>query len=224
MSYRTEWDALAARIEGLAAAGLFVVTTGEAVGTDFYSVTSSDILPHARRIFAALGEFNSSQGAALPPQARAAIGNFLQRRAALFTSDQVSGFSGLQGMVAVLQSIRCEVSYLLADPQHQAFALVERAFAHLKRSIVVDDQLAARWRTAFATHETHCERLGAVHLLAHGLWGFKASAKGAATDLVLGHPVGAPDRGEASAAAMVLTEWKRVRDPKDLEAMVLAPA
>lgn len=209
MSYRTEWDALAARIDGIAAAGDFLISTGQAVGADYYGVIGAQLLPNARRAYLALEAFLSDYRAVLPQRAQTAIADFIAQTRALFASEQATGFQGLQGLVAVLQSVSSEVSHLLADTQYQAYALVERAFAHLKRSIVVDEDLSRKWRSAFETHETHCERLGAVHLLSHGLWGFKASATGAATDLVLGHPVGSPVGGEASAAALVLTEWKR---------------
>lgn len=62
--------------------------------------------------------------------------------------------------------------------------------------------------------EAACEKLGAVHLLAHGI------LKGghAETDLVFGEEVNDVGAGISRAArAIVLTEWKIVSDPKDIE-------
>ena len=65
--------------------------------------------------------------------------------------------------------------------------------------------------------ETHCEMLGAAHLLSHGIWGFKASAKGERTDLILGEPLTDLSEVESTAEALVLTEWKVVRKSNELQ-------
>ncbi len=220
MGYRTDWDALVARIDGLSSAGMFVVQTAEAVGSDYHGVLNSEILPAGKSIYVALAEFRNAHENSLPRAARDALSQFLERQRRFFTGDRVSGFPGLQGTVAVLRAIKSEVSFLLADTQFEAHRLVERAFLHLRRSIVVDSELATRWKAAFETHETHCERLGAVHLLGHGLWGFKASAAGGATDLILGEPLTSEDRVETAAVALVLTEWKRLQRDADLAEMI----
>ncbi|WP_242344374.1 hypothetical protein [Anaeromyxobacter terrae] len=220
MGFRTDWNALVARIDGLASGGMFVVQATDAVGSDFYGIINAQLLPTAARIFQALVEFQNAHENALPPAARGALFEFLKKQERFFSDGRAMGFAGLQAMVALLLSIKTEVSYFLADSEFAAHRLVERAFAHLKRSIVVDPELAARWRSAFETHETHCERLGAVHLLGHGLWGFKASAIGGATDLVLGEPLSSTDRIETAAEALVLTEWKRLQDEAALPEMI----
>lgn len=219
MGYRTDWEALAARIEGLARGGMFVVETADAVGSDFHGVINAEILPAAVRIFVSLHDFHRAHENSLPPAARDALLQFLTRQQGFFAREHVGGFPGLQGMVSLLHSIKTEVTFLLADTQFDAHRLVERAFLHLKRSIVVDSGLASRWRTAFRKHETKCEQLGAVHLLGHGLWAFKASASGGATDLVLGQPISSEDRVETAAIALVLTEWKRLQRESDLAEM-----
>ncbi len=78
---------------------------------------------------------------------------------------------------------------------------------HLQRLIVTDGKYRKEWQAAFAHHETHCEKLGAVHLLWHGIWAFKADASGGKTDLVYQEPM---ESGTAPVAlGIVLTEWKR---------------
>ncbi|MCA3013780.1 MAG: hypothetical protein INH41_15480 [Myxococcaceae bacterium] len=218
MGFRQDWDALAVRIDGLAQAGLFVVQTAAAVGSDYYGVLNSVVLPNATETFALLARFHETHQLALPPAAARALKQFIELQGKFFRDGKASGFPALQGMIALLQSIRAEVTHHLTDLEFAQHRRVERAFEHLKRSLIVDEQLAARWTAAFDKHETHCEKLGAVHLLAHGLWAFKASEAGAATDLLLGSPLETDDHVDAVAEALVLTEWKRVTDAKDLSA------
>jgi hypothetical protein len=54
-----------------------------------------------------------------------------------------------------------------------------------------------------------CEKLGASHLLFHGIFAFKITGAGARTDLVFGEPIEAGD-AERTADTLVLTEWKIV--------------
>ena len=53
---------------------------------------------------------------------------------------------------------------------------LQRAFAHLQRSIVVDAEPRAKWQKAFDNGEAECEKLSAVHRLLHGIWAFKINA------------------------------------------------
>jgi hypothetical protein len=59
--------------------------------------------------------------------------------------------------------------------------------------------------------ETRCERLGAIHLLAHGIYAFKVDAEGAKTDLVFQDPP-AESNLARSVEGLVLTEWKVVTE------------
>jgi hypothetical protein len=108
-----------------------------------------------------------------------------------------------------LASFQSELSYKLEEFQDNARRLSERAFSHLQRSIVADVEFAQRWQLAFQEGELSCERLGACHLLAHGIWAFKTGSAGERTDLIMRDRV---DLAEAqrSAEALVLTEWKCV--------------
>ncbi len=69
------------------------------------------------------------------------------------------------GTLTALTEFRAEFEYLLADTEALARSLVDRAFIHLQRSLVVDPGLRGRWQKAFGAGEAACERLGAVHLL-----------------------------------------------------------
>jgi hypothetical protein len=116
----------------------------------------------------------------------------------------------------MLASFRAEFEHLLADREIVTRSLVVRAFTHLQRSIVADEAIKRRWQEAFEYGEISCEQLGACQLLSHGIWAFKTSAKGERTDLVLGVPLEVTDDVRRAADALVLTEWKLVREPREL--------
>jgi hypothetical protein len=94
--------------------------------------------------------------------------------------------------------------------------LVERAFTHLQYSIIADSHVRATWNSAFNEGEAACERLGGTHLLLHGIWAFKTNAPGEPSDLVLGTRLEITPQVERAAEGLVLTEWKVVREPKEL--------
>lgn len=109
-----------------------------------------------------------------------------------------------------LAALEAEVSYLLSDHQASIRSRVERAFQHLQRSIVVDHDIRDRWRKAFQAGEVECEKIGAVHLLSHGIWAFKVNASGGRTDLVYQEPLQDTRAAAGAAEGLVLTEWKKL--------------
>jgi hypothetical protein len=131
-----------------------------------------------------------------------------------------TGLNAVQIGLPSLIWLRAAVEYHLRDTEVVAVRLTERAFTHLQSLIVADASVRTAWEAAFASGEIACERLGAAHLLQHGVWPFKAHAAGGRTDLVLGEPLSDPSRVESAAEALVLTEWKVAR--KQTEASVLA--
>jgi hypothetical protein len=115
----------------------------------------------------------------------------------------------LWAMVVLLGAFQTEMSFLLSDVQQAIRSRAERAFLHLRRSIVVDEQFRAKWQTAFKNGEVACEKLGAVHLLLHGIFAFKVNAAGARTDLVFQEPAGSLIDEQGYVDGFVLTEWKK---------------
>lgn len=109
-----------------------------------------------------------------------------------------------------LQKFRSDFNYLTSDLEGTALRLTARAFLHLQRSIVADHSLREKWKGARAQHEMACEKLGAVHLLQHGIWSFKVDSAGERTDLILGEALTDQALGDVylSAEGLVLTEWK----------------
>ena len=119
--------------------------------------------------------------------------------------------------LVVLAALEAEISYLLSDHQAIIRSRAERAFEHLQRSIVVDELISDRWRRAWEAGEVECEKLGAVHLLAHGIWAFKVDSKGGRTDLVYQEPLRDLQTVTRSAEGLVLTEWKKLASGADAE-------
>jgi len=111
----------------------------------------------------------------------------------------------------LLACFRAEFTQLLIDSEAVARSIVARAFAHLQRSIIADEAVKSRWKKGFSEGELACERLGACHLLAHGIWAFKTSAAGERTDLVLNEPLADLEGAQRASAALALTEWKVVK-------------
>jgi hypothetical protein len=134
----------------------------------------------------------------------------------------VAGFHGIKALVPRLAALRSAVDYHLRDFTFLARRITERAFIHLQRTIVADPATRGRWREAFEAGETACEKLGAVHLLLHGVWAFKAYSPGERTDLILGEPISDLAQVEAAAEALVLTEWKRIKPSDDAESVAQA--
>jgi hypothetical protein len=127
------------------------------------------------------------------------------------TDLNLTGFKGVMALTAVLAAFRSEFDHHLADHEAIVRNRVARAFLHLKRSLVADQDIRRRWEDAFAQGETACEKLGALHLLSHGILSFKANAEGERTDLILGERLVIDDAIIAATDGLVLTEWKLVK-------------
>ena len=99
--------------------------------------------------------------------------------------------------------------------------LSERAFDHLNRSIVADEELKGpKWIKAFKDgKEPDCEKLVEPIFCSMGYGLLKVGVEGERTDLVFNEPIVDSSSVERIAEGLVLTEWKRVRSPKKTEAM-----
>jgi len=217
MSWRTEWKAISDRIEGLLEAGRFFAQLWVGRSSDSYGTAKKELLPHARAIFQDIIKFQSNYISSLPPTAVDSLNRFVQLHNQNFTSQDIDEIEGLKLLLPCLASFRSEFTFQLSDIQAVAKRITERAFVHLQRSIIADESIKDRWVQAFESGETSCEKLGAAHLLLHGIWAFKASAEGERTDLILGEPLKDLSEVEATAEALVLTEWKVIRSSNELE-------
>jgi hypothetical protein len=127
------------------------------------------------------------------------------------TEIDATGFKGVMAYTAVLAAFRSEFDHLFTDHEAIIRSRVARAFLHLQRSLIADEDIHNKWERAFAVGETACEKLGALHLLSHGILAFKAYAPGERTDLILGDRLVIDDSLIAGTEGIVLTEWKCVR-------------
>jgi len=213
----SEWRAICARISGLHKAAAFTAEMLPDHKRDYASGTAIALIGHANRIGESLMSFLDQFGPALPDQARNSLKHFcLNRQKGKFFADTTARppATELLPSIALLLSFQAAFEYLVSDSEYLTKTLVGRAFVHLRSSIAADRKVRQSWIEAFNRGEPACERLGASHLLLHGVWSFKASAEHARTDLVLSDPRTDWDEPRRAAQGLVLTEWKRVAAPE----------
>jgi hypothetical protein len=221
MSWLTEWKAISAQIEGLLEASRFYIDSLRTAKKDLYMVGNRELLPHMKKIRASLGKFREAHKESIPTDATESLTAMLDKIDTRFPNlKSADAYDHVHVMVTLLVSFRAEFEYHISDTSAVARRLSERAFTHLQRSIVVDSELRRKWNDAFEIGEPACEKLGAVHLLLHGIWAFKVNTAGERTDLVFNEPILVESSSvERAAEALVLTEWKRVLSPIKTEAM-----
>jgi hypothetical protein len=218
VSYLDEWRALSSRIHG-------IVKSGD-LHARFLAINSSDtygrskrLREHCAKALLTLEKFAHSNGGQVPASVVQAVNNFIGRHKTLFTDESGTSDSIDQRVWAalvLLGGIESEISFLLSDTQEAIRNRAERAFAHLQRSIVADPDMRAKWIRAFNEGEVSCEKLGGAQLLAHGIFAFKAHAEGERTDLVFQDVLG-NFSDQSYAEGLVLTEWKKAAEGKDIE-------
>lgn len=217
MTYLDQWTALAGRIRGLMQAGQ--------LHAHFLTVRKSDSYGRGRHlrgqcasVIDALEAFLARYQASLPPTAAAALDIFIKKNASLVRSqiDQSDlSEESVWAALVLLAALETEISFILSDVQQFVRSRSERAFAHLQRAIVADPEIRSKWQKAFAEGEIACEKLGALHLLLHGIWAFKVNTAGERTDLVFEEPVTIGGAEPQYADGLVLTEWKITKDRGD---------
>lgn len=213
MTWLEQWRGLAARIDGLIRAGEFLVSAFKVNSADAFSVVRKSLLPELVAIIAEIEHLGKTYGSELPQQASVALQNYVAQGWGKSFND---GAVDIQTL-APLASFRSQFEYLIRDAEAEGRSLTELAFEHLRRQLVVDEDVRKKWQNALKRHETACERLGAVHLLSHGIWAFKIVAPGGATDLVFGDPVEQhAEIMRRTARALVLTEWKLLKRPDEI--------
>lgn len=213
MTWLEQWRDLAARIDGLIRAGEFLVSAFKVNSADAFSVVRKSFLPELVAIIAEIERLGKTHASELPQQASAALQKYVGQG---WDKSFTDGAVDIQTL-APLASFRSQFEYLIRDTEAKGRSLAELAFEHLRRQLVVDEDIRKKWQAAFKRHETACERLGAVHLLSHGIWAFKVVAPGGATDLVFGDPVEQhAEIMRRTARALVLTEWKLIKRPDEI--------
>ncbi len=222
MSWHTEWKAISDRVHGLLEAGRFFLSGALVNSSDPGSVTRRILIPQAQELFKVLSQFRDSYQAILPPSAGDSLNRFITEAPGYLenTALATEGHLHVQAVITLLTAFETEMAYHLADTSAVVRKLSERAFVHLQRSVVADSSVRNKWQEAFKESESACEKLGAVHLLQHGIWAFKTDAAGERTDLVLGEPLTDLSTVETVAEGLVLTEWKKVHPPSKLSSQI----
>lgn len=221
MNWRSEWSGLSARIRGAVEAAEVYFRARGGRSSDEYSTIKHCLLPQTADIYTAVERFARAHHDTFPPSAAECITRFLRTRTDVFTASNVLPDSAIQFRVTALAAFRTEFDHHIADSAVFARRLSDRAFVHLQRSIVVDDDERARWIAAFKKGEPACEKIGSIRLLAHGIWAFKVDAVGERTDLVFQEPLSNAADVQRSADALVLTEWKLCSRQSDLAGKLL---
>ena len=204
------WRAIAARIDGIAAAGSLYGAM-RVNSSDTYALLKA-LGRDCETTFDALLELAKDLSARLPSSVTARLEEFDEKHGTLIRNAK-SDSSGepARTAIALLVALKAELAFLIFDQQEVIRSRTERAFLHLKALLLSDDTSRTTWAQAFARGETSCERLGGVHLLWHGIYAFKADGTRGRTDLVFPEPLELEDVARA-VEGMVLTEWKIARD------------
>jgi hypothetical protein len=211
MTWSDRWHALSARIEGLIAAAQFIVPALQQDNGDGCGIVREWIAPELEKITAEMDEFRKMSANDLPQAAMVVLDKFCENFP--FTIGFQSADPKL-APIAALITFRSEFEFLIRDNEIESCNRVEVAFEHLRRMIAVDEQIRQKWKKAFKSNEPACERLGAIHLLSHGIFAFKIVGGDSATDLAFNEPI--DDRSHIirhAARTIVLTEWKRIIEP-----------
>lgn len=221
MSWHNEWNAVQGMISELNSICSEFVSASETRDPDTFGSVSKTIIPMAESLggkIALLGKRYESQ---LPKDALDCFSRLKPKVSEIIskvTGRTATMATGVAHISIIFRCFRADFNYLTSDLDGLVVRRTARAFTHLQRSIVADSDIREKWITAFENHERACEKLGSAHLLLHGIWTFKADAEGARTDLILGEPINETNLNEVylTAEGLVLTEWKRVLDPKNV--------
>jgi hypothetical protein len=221
--WTTEWLAIRTRIGGIREAAVFFLRadTGEEHNS------AGEIIANVHETVQRLVHFNEINGVLLPTEANLRVVAFLKRYNETFGGlyppgpPNANAYNGAVAVYTYLAAFSAEFDYLISDTSEVIRSLSERAFLHLQRSIVADEAFAEKWQRAFEVGELACEKLGAVHLLLHGIWAFKTAGAGERTDLVYNEPSIIDTGAQRASVGLVLTEWKVVRSQSELESKLL---
>jgi hypothetical protein len=237
MSWRTEWKGISAQIKGFVESGKFYLETSGAGSTPAHTFMKCNLIGRAGNIFKVIKKFSSDYQSTLPLSANECLEQFIMDYRHIFFPSGEDSESPIQlglrvaeeyfeapvmsiaTLLTALVLLQSELTSHLSDFSVIAKRLSERAFLHLQRSIIANKSIKQEWCNAFnkmKTAEVECEKLGGAHLLLHGIWAFKVYTPEERTDLVLQEPIRDFDEVERAAEALVLTEWKIVRDASEL--------
>lgn len=207
MTYEEEWLAISARIAALKAAADLRAQYEASNNQDSYG-SIRVIGEECVAIVEELKRFAAGHTFTLPEPAKAAFQRFILRRPTRAVLDPARDEWAIRAGVVSVLVLAGEMTHLLQGRQEWLRSRSAQAFEHLQRTLAANEHVRTQWLAAFrGAGETACEALGAVHLLGHGIFAFKAHAGGGRTDLVFPEPVNV-EKAIRSSEGLVLTEWK----------------
>lgn len=224
MTYAEDWAALSSRIAGLKSAAELMATFRQVKDSSDGRDTLA-LRRHVLAVLAAANDFHKRHWQTIPPAARECVIRLIETDEMHIKAEATSQSSretNLRSSIVLLVAFEAEMTHALADRQSRILARLERAFSHLRRSIVADRDIQQKWLGAFDTGEVACEKLGAAHLFAHGIWAFKADAAGARTDLIYQETIKGDEVEARAVEGLVLTEWKIARSQSEAAAKAQA--
>lgn len=211
MNWCDTWKAISARIEGIKEAGNLMALSMANGSADDGSIAKTWINPELAEIKTELENFLENNCNEIPIKARESLQRIAKDKNWLQEKASKNAKAIIQSISALI-AFRSEFDYLIRDNEVEGCNRTERAFEHLCRLIVTDEEVNKKWKSKFETGETACEKLGAAHLLSHGIWAFKIDAEGARTDLVYNEKPLDEFSVRRTASTLVLTEWKKVTE------------
>lgn len=205
MTWISRWKNISAKITQLQEVSRAYFDSINSFGVDHYGIGGSVIIPAARDLFSEVVELKKTY----PMMPSEVIARIAKLEKNFSSHHKFTGIPGVGGAMVHLGIFNSEMNFYLKDNETVIKDKVKLAFLHLQRTLMVDVESKMKWQNAFEEGEGALEKLGATHLLAHGLWAFKSTAENEKQDLVLNTPIRA-DEVQAVGASLVLTEWKKI--------------
>jgi hypothetical protein len=157
VNWKEQWKLLSTRIHGGIEAGKFLFTA-DSKG-QISSVPYQEMQSNVGDMFQDLRSFWGTHQSALPVGAELRLNKFVQKYSEYFAKVDFAA-PEIATRLMLLAAIQVELDYLFADREAAVKSSVNRAFSHLRRSIVADPSTQKIWQEAFERGEVQCEKLG----------------------------------------------------------------
>jgi hypothetical protein len=187
MFWHQKWRVLCTRIDGLRQSGEYISNTLPIAPGDGFGIIRRWLAAELRAIVNELETFKDSLPNELPPAAIHELDRILKRD---WFTDRPEQINENLVSIGALITFRTSFDYLIQDTEIEARSRTELAFEHIRRILLIDNDVRQKWRDRYIENrETGCEKLGALHLLSHGILAFKISGQGALQTLPLTSPL-----------------------------------
>src|SRR5215831_18709108 len=141
------WRSLVTRIGQLAEHAHRFVESTSVMGRNDHGLSNKMLIPQLQQAHNELKAFLHAHGAKVPHEAATRL-RYLLDTGFEFYRDP-SGPPGMIALATSLSIIRTEIDPFMEDTELPRVHIVERAFLHLQRLIVVVPDVRAKWQHAF---------------------------------------------------------------------------